>query len=146
MERRGMLVIAIFVHKFISTRYLFCIDLYVLKFVLLWLCAEQGKDLDDIFRSTAGMIFRTVFYSCDNLHFFNDLTTSKDKLLTYTHYEKPVVKISTTFLLIIHIHVLVFCAYQLLIQSMVIAAVYPPQCINSLFEYFLIGQVYTRYL
>jgi hypothetical protein len=67
--------------------------------------SAQGKDLDEIFRSTAGMIFRPVFY---------DLTTSKDNLFTYNHYQKQVVEISTTFLFY-HTHVLVFCAYQLLI-------------------------------
>jgi len=58
-----------FVYKKNSMRCLFGIDLYVLKFVFSWLCAEQGKDLDEFFSSTAGMIFRTIFilmitYTC----------------------------------------------------------------------------------
>jgi len=66
---KGMLMISISVYKFISMRCLFGIDLYVLKFVFSWLCAEQGKDLDEFFCSTAGMIFRTIFipaitYTC----------------------------------------------------------------------------------
>lgn len=51
----------------------------------LWICAEQGKDLDEFFQSTAGMIVRIVFYSCYNLQLLKYLTTLKDKVWIYNH-------------------------------------------------------------
>lgn len=47
----------------------------------VFLCAEQGNDLDEFFRSTAGMIFNTAFYSRGNLQLFKDLTS-----LTYNQW------------------------------------------------------------